>query len=73
MMKVEEIRKLTDEEINKKIKETKVELFELRLKQSTGSLDKPKKINHLRKTVARMKTVLNERKLMESGEKDGEK
>lgn len=71
-MKVEEIRKLTDEEILNKIKETKVELFNLRLKQSTGSLEKPRQINVLRKTVARLKTVLNERKL-ESGVEDGNK
>ncbi len=61
-MKVEEIRKLTDEEIIKKISETKEELFSLRLKQATGSLEKPSKLNSLRKDVARMKTVLNERK-----------
>ena len=71
-MKVEDIRKLSDEEILNKINETKVELFNLRLKQSTGSLEKPKQINTLRKTVARLKTVLNERKL-ESGVKDGNK
>ena len=71
-MKVEDIRKLSDEEILNKITETKVELFNLRLKQSTGSLEKPKQINALRKTVARLKTVLNERKL-ESGVKDGSK
>ncbi len=73
MMKIDEIRKLSNEEILKKIKDTKVELFELRLKQSTGSLEKPKKINHLRKDIARMKTILNERKLVESGVNDGEK
>ncbi len=61
-MKVEEIRKLTDEEIMKKITETKEELFSLRLKQATGSLDKPSKLHSLRKDVARMKTILNERK-----------
>lgn len=68
-MKIEEIRKLKDEEINVKITETKAELFDLRLKASTGVLDTPSKINNLRKAVARMKTVLKEREL-ESGEKD---
>ena len=43
-MKVEELRKLSDEELNTKIKESKKELFELRLKQSTGSLEKPSQI-----------------------------
>lgn len=60
-MKTSEIRKMSASEINKKIAELKNELFELRMKQSTGNLDKPHKINELRKTVARLKTVLNEK------------
>ncbi len=68
-MKVEEIRKLTDEELNTKITEAKKELFELRLKQSTGSLDKPHQIKALRKQVARMKTILKERTLNNGGAK----
>lgn len=59
-MEVKDIRKLTTENINKKIKETKIELFDLRLKQSTGSLEKTHKIRELRKDVAKLKTVLNE-------------
>ena len=60
-MKTNELRKLTTEEINKKINENKEELFNLRMKQATGSLENPGKINTLRKDVARMKTILNER------------
>ncbi len=60
-MKTSEIRKMKTEEINKKIVELKSELFDLRMKQATGNLDKPHKINELRKTVARLKTVLNEK------------
>lgn len=60
-MKANEIRKLTTEEINKKINENKEELFNLRMKQATGSLENPGRINVLRKDVARMKTILNER------------
>ena len=62
-MKVEEIRKLSNEEINTKITESKKELFELRLKQSTGQLEKPSRMRELRKTIARMKTILREREL----------
>ena len=68
-MKVEEIRKLSDEELTNKISETKKELFELRLKQSTGMLEKPSQIKTLRKTVARMKTILKERQLNDGGAK----
>ncbi len=60
-VKTNEIRKMTTEEMNKKIGELKTELFELRMKQATGNLDKPHRINELRKTVARIKTVLNEK------------
>ena len=67
-MKAKEIRNLKDEELIKKITESKKELFELRLKQSTGNLDKPSKIHELRKDVARMKTILRERELSKGGE-----
>ncbi len=58
---VKELRALSDEELVAKIKESKKELFDLRLKQSTGSLEQPSKIRELRKNVARMKTILAER------------
>lgn len=60
-MKASEIRKMSVEDINKKIAENKQELFELRMKQATGTLDKPHRINALRKDVARLKTVLTEK------------
>ena len=60
-MKVNEIRELSTEEILNKLKETKTELFNLKFKSATGSLEKPSRIRELRHTVARMKTVLKER------------
>ncbi len=62
-MKANEIRELSTEEINAKIKECKEELFNLRFQQATGNLEKPSRIKELRHTVARMKTVLKEREL----------
>ena len=62
-MKAIEIRKLSTEEINKKIAESKEELFNLRMKQATGSLENPARIRELRKTVARLKTILKEREI----------
>ena len=58
---LKELRALSDEELATKIKESKKELFDLRLKQSTGSLEQPSKIHELRKNIARMKTILAER------------
>ena len=70
-MKISELRKLSDKELQNKIIESKRELFDLRLKQSTGSLEKPSKIKELRKDVARMKTILKER-ILSGGNSDGE-
>lgn len=60
-MEMKEIRKLTTEEINKKIVENKDELFNLRFASATGSLEKPHRVKALRHEVARLKTVLKER------------
>ena len=68
-MKVNEIKKLSDEEIKVKITESKKELLNLRIKNATGSLDKTSKIKELRKDVARMLTVLKERKISAGGNK----
>ena len=62
-MKTNEIRKLSTEEINKKIAESKEELFNLRMKQATVSLENPSRIRELWKTVARVKTILREREI----------
>ena len=58
-----EIRELKTVEILSKIQECKEELFNLRMQQATGSLEKPSRINELRKQVARMKTIIREREL----------
>ncbi len=62
-MKINEIRNLSNEEITKQIETAKEELFNLRFNQATGNLEKPSRINELRKQVARLKTVLREREL----------
>ena len=63
MNKIEELRKLTTEELNNKIKENKEELFNMRFQQATGNLEKPGRLKDLRKEVARMKTIIREREL----------
>ena len=62
-MDAKEIRNLSTEEIIKKIENNKEELFNLRFSQATGNLEKPSRINELRKEVARMKTIIREREL----------
>ena len=60
-MKIEDLRKLTTEELQEKIKESKEELSNLRFQQATGTLEKPVRLRELRKDVARMKTIIRER------------
>ena len=69
-MKVKEIRELTTEQINDKIKEYKDEIFNLRMSQATGNLEKPSRIHELRKDIARILTVLKEREILAA--KEGE-
>ena len=61
-MKTNELRKLTTEELTKRVHENKEELFNLRMQKATGSLEKPSRIHELRKEVARINTILNERR-----------
>ncbi len=60
-MKIEELRKLSTEDLQNKIKESKEELFNLRFQQATGNLEKPSRLRDLRRQVARMKTIIRER------------
>ena len=67
-MKINDLRKLSNEELTAKITEAKKELLDLRIKKSTGTLEKPSKINELRKGIARALTILKEREINESEE-----
>ncbi|MDI3529731.1 MAG: large subunit ribosomal protein [Thermoanaerobacter sp.] len=62
-MKAREIRELTNEELLQKLSELKAELFNLRFQLATGQLDNPMRIRDVRKTIARIKTILREREL----------
>lgn len=62
-MKVKEIRELSNEELEDKLKELKDELFNLRFQLATGQLDNVMRINDVRRGIARVKTVIRERAL----------
>ena len=62
-MTSQEIRKLSNEEILEKIKAGKCELLDLRMQNARGALEKPHKLNALKKDIARMMTILKEREL----------
>ena len=61
-MKVSEIRAMTSEELEKKLKELKNELFNLRFQHAINQLDNPHKIGDVKKDIARVMTVLREKK-----------
>ncbi|MGH2753308.1 MAG: 50S ribosomal protein L29 [Actinomycetota bacterium] len=63
--KTGELRDLTQDDLQKQLVETKEELFNLRFQNATGQLDNYKRLNELRKQVARLKTVIRERELSE--------
>ena len=62
-MKPEDIRGLTDEEIQERIQELTEERFRLRFRSATMELENPKLLTEIRRDVARMKTILREREL----------
>ena len=62
-MEIKELRKLSNEELIKKINSSKEELFTKRMQQANGTLEKPVELRTLRRDVARMKTILKEREL----------
>ena len=65
-MKVTELRELTAEELQSKLKDCKEELFNLRFQHAINQLDNPKKIGEVKKTIARIKTIIHERELEDS-------
>lgn len=61
-MKVNDIRQLSKEELNQKEKLLKKELFELTYQRKLGNVEKPGKFRKIKKEIARILTVINERK-----------
>ncbi len=60
-MKLSEIRELTNMELETKLGDLKEELFNLRFQHATGQLENPMRIREVKKTYARIKTIITER------------
>lgn len=60
-MKIEEIRKMTDEELSRKLSSLTEELFRLRMQHGSGQLESTAALKNSRKDMARVSTVLRER------------
>ena len=62
-MQIKEIRELSTAEMVAKENEFKQELFNLRFQLATGQLENTARLRHVRKSIARIKTVLREQEL----------
>lgn len=65
-MKPTEVRQLSAEELESKLKDLKAELFNLRFQLTINQLDNPMRIKTVKKDIARIKTVLRENELKNS-------
>ena len=62
-MKLNELRELSTAELEEKLAECKQELFNLRFQNAINQLDNPMKIGDVKKTIARILTIIREREL----------
>ena len=60
-MKVSEIREMTSEQLDAKLKELKEELFNLRFQLAINQLENTNRIGEVKKDIARVMTVLNDK------------
>ena len=65
-MKINKIREMSSPELEKELGELKSELFKLKFSLATNGLDNPMKIKEVRKDIAKINTVLTERKIAEN-------
>jgi large subunit ribosomal protein L29 len=61
-MKIKELREMSNDELIARRRELRRETFNLRLQQQAGSLEKPSVLRENRREVARIETILTERK-----------
>ena len=61
-MKTSEIRNMTIDELNEKLTDTYKKLSQLKFNNSVQTIDNPLEIKNLRRQLAKIKTILNEKK-----------
>lgn len=62
-MKANEVRKMSDAELEAKLTDLKKDLFYLRMQHATNQLDNPLKISQVKKDIARVKTIIRAKQL----------
>lgn len=68
-MKASELREKTQEELTNELRELKSELFKLRFQLATNNLDNPMKLKDVKKSIARVKTIMRQNELGINGVK----
>ena len=66
MIKINKIREMSSPDLEKELGELKTELFKLKFSLATNGLDNPMKIKEVKKDIAKINTVLTERKIAET-------
>jgi large subunit ribosomal protein L29 len=61
--RAQELRNMTDDELETRLVEQKHELFNLRFKHVTGQMDNTARLTNLRRDVARIRTILRDREI----------
>ncbi len=62
-VKAAELRELSEEELVSQLREAKAELFNLRVQSATGQLDNNRRLQIIRRDIARIYTIMREREL----------
>ena len=65
-MKANELRAKSVDELERELMELSREAFNLRMQKGTGQLSRPNQVRETRRNIARVKTILNERRRAES-------
>lgn len=60
-MKAEDIRAKTEDQLHEELVKLKKEQFNLRFQQATGQLEKTARVREVRRSIARIKTILREK------------
>ena len=66
MMKINKIREMSSPDLEKELGELKTELFKLKFSLATNGLENPMKIKEVKRDIAKINTILTERKIAES-------
>ena len=62
-MKAKQLKEMSADELRKALEDSKDELFKLKFQLATGQLDNPMRIKEVRRSIARVQTVIREREL----------